>query len=65
MLREQSSFKCSSCDICQLEKDASLMCTLIVNEMNNNSFEEVCWCVCKDCLPLIKSVAEYYEDFIN
>lgn len=65
MLRRESSFKCASCDICQLEKSASLMCTLIVKEMDSNTVEEVCWCVCQDCLPLIEDISGYYEGIIN
>ena len=64
MLRKESSFVCSSCDICQSEKDASLMCTFIV-EAVDSTVEEVCWCVCEDCLPMIENVSCYYEDFIR
>ncbi|KJR47828.1 hypothetical protein UF75_1783 [Desulfosporosinus sp. I2] len=65
MLRNDTSFVCSSCDICHLEKPASLMCTLIVKEVDLSSTEEVCWCVCKDCLPMIEKVSRFYEDAIQ
>lgn len=65
MLRKESSFVCSTCDICHSEKDASLMCTFIVVAADSNTIEEVCWCVCNDCLPMIENVSRYYEDFLH
>lgn len=40
------SIKCSNCDICKKQVPAELMCTLTVDE---ERFEKVCLCVCKDC----------------
>ncbi len=65
MLRKESLFVCSSCDICHSEKSATLMCTFVVVAGDSTKSEEVCWCVCEDCLPMIENVSCYYDDFLH
>lgn len=59
-----SEFKCANCELCGKEIEASLTCSLILSDENKK--EEVCWCVCKDCMTNFKEkIKDYYQDLLN
>lgn len=62
MLEREKSFVCSTCDVCREPKNVEFMCTQMLNPTNPAEPEKVCWCVCQDCLPVIESVDQYYEE---